>query len=135
MCVYHFMQYSKVWESVWAGVSGASTSNFRSYHPLIVCLKEVFSSLVFSSSPYSSWLILPSFHSFTYCYCHPPFSSSYLLSCPCSPLSVTPASPTLPSSYPDNHRGPTRTRGRRQDSQSNRSSDQWALYIATVTPK
>lgn len=65
VCVYHFMQYSRVWACVWAGVSGASISNFRSYHPLIVCLKEVFSSLVFPS-PHSCWPVLPFYNSSTY---------------------------------------------------------------------
>lgn len=168
---------------VWAGVSGATISNFRSYHPLIVCLKEVFSCLVLSSSPYSYWPNFPSSSSSALSNCHPPppfflvisslvpvFSSrpSYVLSffptssssnshsisfaslIPLFPPLVLPALTCFswsfslhqynapqppPSSYPDNHRGPTGTRGWRQDSQSNRSSDQWALYIATVTPK
>lgn len=41
---------STIWACVWARVSGASISNFRSYLPLTVCLKEVFSSPLFSSS-------------------------------------------------------------------------------------
>lgn len=41
---------STIWACVWARVSGASISNFRSYLPLTVCLKEVFSSPLFSFS-------------------------------------------------------------------------------------
>lgn len=58
-----------------------------------------------------------------------------LVTCFSWSFSLHQRSPSLPPSYPDNHGGPTRTRGRRQDSQSNRSSDQRALYIATVTPQ
>lgn len=168
-----FIQYSRLWPCVWAGVSGASISNFRSYHPLIVCLKEL------RSTPHPCWPILcgkthpvclllfsplnPFFLKSTCLTMCCLFNASIILSLTqvtCrffipSPLfssflsSVTcffffhghfhhinsPHHPSVPLFFPDNHRGPTRTRGRRQDSQSNRSSDQRALYIATVTPK
>lgn len=46
MCVC-FIFCSTAWACVGARVSGASISNFKSYHPLIVYLKEVFTSLLF----------------------------------------------------------------------------------------
>lgn len=154
-CVYHFMQYSRAWASVWAGVSGASTTNFRSYRLLIVWLKEFFSSLVFSSlflqarpHVFQTVVIIPLFYSSSL---FPSgavlLSSSHLPSCvflllhPSVSVRCFSWSFLLHQYFPTNPPivlatgGPKRTGGRRPDSRSNRSSDQWTLYIATVTPK
>lgn len=152
--------------SVWAGVSGASISNFRSYQALIALslhscwpnlpfsnssthLYFTFFYFVFSFVPNLSPCLVAFMHPFPPCISlksHSIFVLSVILFFPVFPLFLSSLllfdghfhyinTPSFPPSYPDNHKGPTRTRGRRQDSQSNRSSDQWALYIATVTPK
>ena len=111
-------------------------------------LHTVIAILPFLFSPSSRSLSLSTsralfvFHSHPVCFSAPSSLSFFfshcvipLVTCFSWSFSLHQYSPFLPTSYPDNHGGPTRTRGRRQDSQSNRSSDQRALYIATVTPQ